>query len=183
MRRGHAAPRIVGACLLILGSLLVFALLAPPPLEVLSAVIGGDQGVWYVQGTVPRFVLAGKGARIDLVVSPTEDKEASGMLLASLSAPAAAVSPPGDQLGPAGDRLRFRWSVRAGEAGKVEVSPSIRIRSPSEGDRLLWAETHPVRVWAVLGLGAGELAWVAVGALVLGGIMSAIRLPEKTSWN
>jgi hypothetical protein len=145
---------------------------------------GTDRAGWTVEAAAPRWIPVGGSATDRLVVSPNSpDSSDAGLVVASLAAPSAVVSPPGDQVGPARDRLTFQWSVVPGADGEFPVTASLSHRPVSGMERLLWAESIGVGAWTVLGLGAPGLTSAAIACGILGTGMILLWVWERRKWN
>lgn len=185
MRAGLAALWITGAGFIAIGCTAAAAVRVPPPMKTLSLTIGeAGRAGWTVEAAVPRWIPVGGSATVRLVVSPRAPGSSdAGLIVASLAAPTAVVSPPGDQVGPALDRLTFQWSVVPGAAGEFAATPSLSFRPISGPERLLWAEPIEVGGWTAVGLDAPGLTSAAITCGILGVGLILLWVWGRRKWN
>lgn len=187
MRPGSTVFLVLGVALLGVAGAAAFIRAKPVPMDVTAIQVAGSAPGhrWNVHAEVPQQVLAGQSAPIRLDVRALDETAAiDGVLLAaSVVAPGGAVSPAGNQMGPAASALVFDWSIQSETPGEVEVIPSLTVRGPRAGDQVLWARSYDVEVRSVAGLDASELVVAAAVAGGLGVLFVALGRRERTPWS
>jgi hypothetical protein len=187
MRPGPTVLLVFGVSFLGIAAAAFFTRVRPVPKDSTSVEVGGmapGLAPWEIRADVPRRILVGQTAAIQLELKAPDDKAAEGrnLLVASVAAPGGAVWPAGDQVAPAEPGLAFVWSVQVERAGEIEVIPSLAVRRSAEADEVLWARSFEVDVRTVAGLDASGLVVATAIATGLGIVLVVVGIKERNKW-